>query len=294
MIGAIEVGGSKVVCSVGRTAQEIRDGAPFVVPTTSPDETLGRVAAWLRARDAETPLAAIGVASFGPLDLARDRITTTTPKVAWRGVDWRRAMAHAVPGAAFGLDTDTNAAGLAEWRWGAARGHEVAAYLTVGTGIGGAVVVAGRPLHGLGHPEVGHMVVPRQPGDDFAGTCPHHGNCLEGLAGGPAVARRWNQSPPPFAPDHPAWALESEYLSIAVVNLVVIAAPEIIVLGGGIMSVEGLLERVRLRTRDRLAGYLDHDELDSGIDRYLVRPGLGDSAGVVGAFALGEAALAAR
>jgi fructokinase len=294
-IGAIEAGGTKIVCCVGASWQEIRDGEKLFVPTTSPEETMALVMDWFVARDAETPLAAIGVASFGPIDFASGSIAMSTPKQAWRGLSWRRHLGQRFGDVAVGLDTDTNAAGLAEWRWGAAQGRQVAAYITVGTGIGGALVVNGTPVHGLLHPEMGHMVVPRQRGDEFAGTCPTHGDCLEGLACGPAVAQRWNGSGHQLPPGHAAWELESAYLATAMVNIITIASPEVIVLGGGVMAVEGLLDQVRAKTRDLMRGYIDSKELAGGIDRYIVAPGLGSNSGVVGAFALGSmAALDAR
>jgi fructokinase len=289
-VGAIEAGGTKMVCAVGTSWQEIRDGEKFVVPTTSPEETMAVVMDWFVERDAETPLAAIGVASFGPIDFATDSIAMSTPKDAWRGVSWRRHVSRRLRDAAIGLDTDTNAAGLAEWRWGAAQDRQVAAYVTVGTGIGGALIINGAPVHGLLHPEMGHMVVPRQRGDEFAGTCPAHGDCLEGLACGLAVTRRWGHSGPQFPPDHAAWELESDYLALALVNIITIASPEVIIMGGGIMAVEGLLDRVRTKVRDRMAGYVAKEELASRIGEYIVAPGLGSSSGVVGAYALGSRA----
>jgi fructokinase len=294
-IGAIEAGGTKIVCCVGASWREIRDGEKFVVATESPEETMALVMDWFVARNAETPLAAIGVASFGPIAFASGSIAMSTPKQAWRGLSWRRHIVGRLADVAVALDTDTNAAGLAEWRWGAAQGRQVAAYVTVGTGIGGALVVDGTPVHGLLHPEMGHMVVPRQRGDQFAGTCPTHGDCLEGLACGPALAQRWSNSGRELPPGHAAWELESDYLAMAMVNIITIASPEVIVLGGGIMAVEGLLDKVRSKTRDLMRGYIDSEELAGGIGRFIVAPALGRNAGVVGAFALGAtAALDAR
>lgn len=291
MIGAIEAGGTKMVCAVGRTWSEVRDAEKFVVPTTTPDETMGHVLGWLALRHRETPLEAMGVASFGPLDLRTTEICESTPKVAWRGFNWRRALADGLGPLPVGCDTDTDAAGIAEWRWGAARDRRVAAYVTVGTGIGGGLIVDGRPLHGLRHPEFGHMSVPRVEGDEFPGACPSHGDCLEGLASGVALEQRWGRPAGQLPDGHPAWESESEYLAMAMVNVVAIASPEIIVLGGGVAARDGLLERVRTKTRERLSGYLAKTELDAGIAEYLVAPGLGGDAGIVGAFALGAEAL---
>jgi fructokinase len=287
VIGAIEAGGTKMVCAVGRSWQEVRDAEKHVVPTTTPRETSQRVMEWFSDRHREDPIQAIGVASFGPIDFSSTSISMSTPKVAWRGFSWRQAVRDTLGDIAIGYDTDTNAAGLAEWRWGAAQGKRVAVYVTVGTGIGGGVIVDGTPIHGLLHPEFGHMVVQHLSSDPFPGNCPSHGDCLEGLACGPAIDERWGHSGAPLSPDHPAWELESDYLAMAMVNVVTITSAEVIVLSGGIMATEGLLAKVRAKTKERLAGYIDKDELGPRISDYLVAPRLGGASGVVGAFALG-------
>ncbi len=292
VIGAIEAGGTKMVLAVGRTWQEVRDAERHVLATTTPEDTLARVMDWFHQRDVETPLAAVGVASFGPVDLARRAITTTTPKILWRGVSWPDAFAERFPAVPIGVDTDTGAAALAEFRFGAGRDKDVVVYVTIGTGIGGGLVVDGRIVHGLLHPELGHMVVRRRPGDDFPGSCPSHGDCLEGLASGVAVKQRWHRGGGPQLPaDHAAWELESEYLADAVRNIVTITAADVIILGGGIMAVPGLLERIREKVRDSLNGYLAIPELTTNIDSFIVAPGLGAASGIVGAFELGVDAL---
>ncbi len=292
VIGAIEAGGTKMVLAVGRTWQEVRDAQRYVLATTTPTDTLARVVDWFSQRDAETPLAAIGVASFGPVDLSRRAIAATTPKLLWRGVSWPEVFAPHFASLPIGVDTDTGAAALAEFRFGAGRDRDVVVYVTVGTGIGGGLVVDGTVVHGLLHPELGHMVVRRRPGDDFPGSCPSHGDCLEGLASGVAVKQRWHRGGGPQLPaDHPAWELESEYLADAVRNIVTITAANVIVLGGGIMAVPGLLERVRGKVRDSLNGYLAVPELTTEVDSFLVAPGLGTASGIVGAFEVGVDAL---
>jgi fructokinase len=293
VVAAIEAGGTKFVCAVGRTREEIRGAAKHVVPTTGPEETLRAVADWILDGQPLGPPAAVGVASFGPLDLAGGRIGPT-PKPGWSGFDWGAAVRRYLPGAVLGLDTDTNGAALAEHAWGAARGLDVSVYVTVGTGIGGGVVIAGRPLHGLVHPEVGHMMVPRAPEDPFPGTCPFHGDCLEGMASGPAIATRWGARGDELGPGHPAWELESRYLGAAVHNLAMTLSPQVIILGGGVMGVPGLLDAVRARARAMIAGYVDSEMIRDGIDRFVRPPGLGPDSGVLGAFALGRQALAAR
>lgn len=286
-IGAIEAGGSKIVCTVGRDWKEICDSEKYIVPTTTPDETITRVLDWFEIRNREHTINAFGVATFGPVDFATKSIGMTTPKKAWRGFSWQNSIDERFPALPIGYDTDTNAAGIAEWRWGIAKDRRVVVYVTVGTGIGGGLIIDGAPVHGLLHPEFGHMFVPRQDGDEFVGTCPAHGHCLEGLASGFAVNRRRQQNDSMNRWTISQWDLESEYLSLAMANVISVASPEIIILGGGIMNVERLLQKVRGRTKELLSGYIAKEELGRRINEYLVSPALGASSGVVGAFALG-------
>jgi fructokinase len=286
-VGAIEAGGTKIVCSVGNDWKEIRDSLTFVVGTKSPHETMTKVMAWFARRHSEEPLTAFGIGSFGPVDLTTMTIEMTTPKTAWRGFNWRSTIEECFDYIPVGFDTDTNAAVLAESRWGPAAGCEVAVYMTVGTGIGGGLLVNGALVHGLLHPEIGHMFVPRQDGDHFSGVCPVHGDCLEGLASGPAVAKRWNLASARLPRDHPAWELESDYLALAMVNIISTISPEMIILGGGVLLTGGLIDKVRQKTARKMAGYIPKNQLGLGIGNYLVAPGLGKSSGVVGAFALG-------
>ncbi len=291
LLGAIEAGGTKVVCAVGSTWREVYESDKFVVATTTPDETIDQILDFFDGRCAGAALASVGVASFGPIDVATSRLSASTPKVAWRGVDWARALTVRYPETPVALDTDVNAAGLAEWRWGASQNREVSVYWTVGTGIGGALVVNGEPLHGLSHPEFGHMFIPRAPKDEFAGVCLAHGDCLEGLASGVAIERRWGAPGAALPSDHPAWDLEADYLASATANVIAVCSPQSIVFGGGVMANAGLLDRVRAATRARLAGYFTSREFNEGIDDLIVAPALGPHAGVVGAFALAEGAL---
>ena len=233
-------------------------------------------------------MAAIGLAWFGPLDLERRSPTygfvTTTPKPGWQRADVAGAFrALDVP---VTIDTDVNAAALGEHRWGAGRGVEPFVYVTVGTGIGGGAIVNGRPVHGLGHPEMGHIAIPRDPADAFAGACPYHGACLEGLASGVALRMRWGADAETLPPEHEAWRLQTRYLALGIVAITAVLAPERIVLGGGVMRAPGLLERVRTETKAALAGYVPTPELRA--------PGLGERAGVLGAVALAHRALSER
>lgn len=288
VVGGIEAGGTKFVCAVGTGANDLRATARF--PTTTPEETLERCIAFFR--DQSEPVAAIGIACFGPIDLQPTSPTygyiTTTPKITWRKVDIRGIVARAL-GVPVGFDTDVNGAALGEQRWGAARGLGNVLYVTVGTGIGGGVIVHGQPLHGLMHPELGHIPVPRDRAkDQFQGVCPAHGDCLEGLASGPAIEQRWGVAGHELPADHPAWALEAEYLALGISTWIYTLSPERIILGGGVMEQQHLFPLIRKRVRQMLNGYLTVPEVCERIDAYVVPPGLGSEAGVLGAIALAQ------
>jgi fructokinase len=290
LVGGIEAGGSKFVCAVGTGPGDVR--VEIRVPTTTPAETLGRVVAFFAEQTARAPIAALGVASFGPVDLDERSATfgsiTTTPKAGWGGIELVRPLRRAL-GVPVAFDTDVNAAALAEQRWGAARGLGTVVYVTVGTGIGGGVVVKGRPLHGLVHPEMGHMRVPHDGArDPFAGVCPSHGDCWEGLATAPAIAARWGLPPESLPDDHPAWALEAHYLALGLANVALTLSPERLVLGGGVMTRTFLYPLVRAGVSDLLAGYLASPALTGDLELYIVPPALGDLAGVLGAIALAQ------
>lgn len=296
LVGAVEAGGTKFVCGVGTAPDDLREETRF--PTTGPEETLGRTAAFLReAGERHGGLAAVGVGSFGPVDpepgSPRYGHILSTPKPGWSGTDFVGRIRDEL-GLPVAFDTDVNAAAVGEGRWGAARGLDTFLYLTVGTGIGGGAMVRGRPLHGLLHPEMGHVRIPRhaeEEPDDFAGACPYHGDCLEGLASGPAMEERWGRPPEDLPADHPAWELEAAYLARGVVNHVLTLAPRRVVMGGGIMMRRELFPAIRERLRELLGEYVDAPEL-ADLDRYVVPPGLGDRAGLLGALALGQEAVA--
>lgn len=284
-VGAIEAGGTKFNCAVvgsdRSVARETR------IPTTTPSETLGRVVEFFRA--SEVPFDALGVSSFGPVDLNRASphygYITTTPKLAWRNADLLGPLA------AFGVpvafDTDVNGAAYGEYRFGAAKGLDTFVYYTIGTGIGGGGMVGGRLMHGLTHPEMGHMMLPHDTvADPFPGCCPSHGDCFEGLASGPALEQRWKTDPSRLDIDHPAWQLEAYYIALALANTVVVLSPQKIVLGGGVMQNEFLFPLVRSKLGKILNGYVQHHMILEEIDSFVVPPGLGTSSGVFGAAAL--------
>lgn len=271
LFGGVEAGGTKFVCAVGTGPDDLTVSAP--IPTTTPRETLPRVAAFFKGRR----LRSLGIASFGPVDPATGTIQRTTPKIAWRGFPMQRWLEEELGVRAI-TDTDVNGAALAEHRWGAARGVDPFLYLTVGTGIGGGGLVNGRMLHGLLHPEMGHVHVPRHPRDEFAGVCPSHGACLEGLACGPAIAARLTTQAPELV-----WDCVADALAWGLLNLSYAFSPRLIVLGGGVMKQRGLLASVRSCLRA-------HGQRYAPLPR-LARPALGDRAGAAGAIALAQSIL---
>ena len=290
LYGAVEAGGTKFVCMVGTGPADMRTKVRF--PTTTPAETLQETLAFFRAAESRFGrLAAVGIASFGPLDLQPDSPTfgfiTSTPKAGWANVDIAGAVRDALD-VKVGIDTDVNAAALGEWRWGAAQGLDTFLYLTIGTGIGGGGMVNGRLMHGLVHPEMGHIRIPHDLEEDpFAGICPFHGDCLEGLASGPAMKARWLESAEQLAPDHPGWTLEARYLALALVNFICTVSPQRIVMGGGVMSNRQVFPLIRQQVSELLNNYVRAPQLIA-IDDYIVPPWLGDQAGVLGALALAQ------
>jgi fructokinase len=284
--GGIEAGGTKWVCAVAE--EPGRPDKLDTFPTTSPEETVARA---VRFFTENGPVEVLGVGAFGPVDIRPDSPTwgtiTTTPKPGWGDTDVVTPLRAGLQ-VPIALDTDVNVAALGEWRWGAATGLDSFCYITVGTGIGGGAVVNGRLLHGLLHPEFGHIRVPHdRTRDPFDGICPYHGDCLEGLASGEAIRQRWGR-PGQDLSGTAAWEIEAEYLALALVNFVCLLSPQRIIIGGGVAEQPTLLPMARERLRDLLAGYLRVPELTEphAMERYIVPPKLGGEAGVVGAIQL--------
>ena len=294
--GGIEAGGTKFVCAVGTGPDDLREELRF--PTTSPEECIGKSVAFFREMAAKHGgLDAVGIASFGPLDPAPSSPTfghiTTTPKPGWAHTDLAGPGARALK-VPVGFDTDVNGAALGEFRWGAAQGLDTFVYITVGTGIGGGAMVNGGLVHGLMHPEMGHVFPPHDRTEDpFEGTCPYHGDCLEGLASGPAIGRRWGARAETLPPDHPAWDLEAKYLAHGIVPQIYILSPQRVILGGGVMEQTHLFPKVRRHVGEILNGYIQARILLEDLDNYIVPPGLGNRAGVLGAVALAQRAAGA-
>lgn len=283
-IGAVEAGGTKFVCGVGNEQGEIEDRVSF--PTTAPEETISQVIGYFRDKN----VAAIGIGSFGPIDPDPESPTygyvTTTPKPGWGNYNFLGAVKREFD-LPIGWDNDVNAAALSEATWGAAKGTGNCIYFTVGTGIGAGIYADGRLAHGLVHPEVGHILVKRHPDDSFEGCCPFHGDCLEGMAAGPALEKRWGCKGSELDPDHPAWTIEAHYLAQAIANAVLFVSPKKVILGGGVMHQAHLFPLIRNEVQKLLNGYVSHEALRSGVQQYIVPPGLGDNAGLCGALALG-------
>ena len=275
MLGAIEAGGTKFVCGVGTGPDDLISAT---IPTVSPEITLASVAEFFMLHG---PLEALGIASFGPIDRAKGQIANT-PKEAWRNckIVGQLGSRLQIP---IAFDTDVNAAALAEAHWGAGRGLRDFVYITVGTGIGGGAIVNGDLVHGLVHPEIGHLMVPHDRArDPFPGCCPYHGDCLEGLASGPALSARWGVGPEALPADHRAWELESRYLAEGLAAVALTLSPQRFVLGGGVMRQERLTALVQSEL-ERIAG--DYVRLGD-----VTPPDLGERAGVLGALLLAETA----
>ncbi len=289
LLGALEAGGTKMVCALGNEKGEVFERESF--PTREPEPTVSDIISYFAGRGIE----ALGVSSFGPLDLNEDSSTygsiTTTPKPGWQNVPLRARLMDAL-GVPVGIDTDVNGAALGEALLGAGKGLKSLVYYTIGTGVGGGAYDHGRLLHGLVHPEMGHMLL-RPHADDPAphGFCPYHDGCLEGMACGKAIEQRWGVPARELPPEHIAWQIEAEYLAQMCVNTIVMLSPQRIVLGGGVMHQEHLFPMVRKRTLELLGGYVAHPAILEHIDSYIVPPALGNNSGAVGSLLLAVRAL---
>lgn len=289
LYGGVETGGTWVVCALGTGPGDIVAQETFA--TGEPGATLERIAEFFKRGPRP---AAIGVGSFGPVDLDPASPTwghvTSTPKPGWAHTAVAPVLREAL-GVPVHFETDVTTAAIAEHRWGAATEVDSVCYLTIGTGIGAGILIDGRPIHGLLHPEVGHLMIPHDRArDPFDGLCPNHGDCWEGLAAGPAIAARWNANPRDLPDHHPAWALETDYLAAGIYAIVCVTSPRRVVAGGGVMERPGLLAAVRERLVALNAGYLETPMIGDDIERYVVAAALGDEAGVLGAIALAQAA----
>lgn len=293
LYGGVEAGGTKFVCIVATSPQEILEEVRF--PTTTPEETLERTIGFFSDYVNRTggALESVGVASFGPIDLDLDSPTygniTSTPKPGWANTPVVRHLEKEL-GVPVAFDTDVNGAAVGEGLWGAAQGVSNFMYITIGTGVGGGAVVNGRPLHGLVHPEMGHILLPHDwEKDPFGGYCPFHGDCFEGMCSGPAMKERWGKAAESLPEDHPAWELEASYIAMALHNFITVLSPQRIILGGGVMQQAHLFPLIREKVKASLNGYIQSASILREAEAFIVPPGLGNRAGVLGALALAQA-----
>ncbi|MDE0826891.1 MAG: ROK family protein [Akkermansiaceae bacterium] len=286
MIAGIELGGTKTVVAIGDNDGSL--GEQFRFPTTTPGETLGQAVEWVLDQGL---IDSLGIAAFGPVGINREATSygkmLPTPKEGWSDFDLLALLSKELPDAPIILETDVNAAVLAEVTMGAATGCSNVAYITIGTGIGGGLIVDGNILHGSLHSEFGHLNVPRHPDDDFAGLCPYHSTCLEGLASGPAISKRWGTPGHKLPADHPAWDMEAWYLAQGTLSLLAIASPSRVIIGGGASQAEGFHDKVEAHLRRLSAGYFSTLEENQP---YVVPPSLEQDAGIQGALLLASRA----
>jgi len=291
LFGGIEAGGTKFVCAVGTGPDDLRDEVRF--PTTTPEETLSRTIEYFRkAETKHGKLDSIGIGSFGPVDLNLNSPTygyiTSTPKPGWAYANFVQPLKQAFD-LPIGFDTDVNVAGYGEWRYGAAQGLDTFIYLTIGTGIGGGGLVNGKMLHGLVHPEMGHIILPLEEGSHvFRGICPFHGHCFEGMASGPAMNARWGVPAETLPAEHEAWQIEAHTISIALAGYIVVLSPQRIILGGGVMQQKQLFPMIHKEVVSILNGYVQSPQISGHIAEYIVEPRLGTKSGILGAIALAE------
>lgn len=286
----VEAGGTKFNCIVASDPENIL--AEIRIPTTTPNETLPQVVNFFKEveKSKSIKLSSIGLGFFGPLCLNKEQpeygSITSTPKLAWRNTPIVSYFQEflGIPSA---FDTDVTAAALGEGLWGNAQNCADYIYMTIGTGIGGGIISSGKPVHGMIHPEVGHMLLPHDRAvDPFDGVCPSHRDCLEGLASGPSIKARWGKAAETLPANHPAWDIESTYIAAAVTNLTLSFSPQRVILGGGVMKISGLIKTIRKKVVVDLGGYVQSDLILNHTDEFIQLPGLGDRAGVLGAIAL--------
>ncbi|ODN42320.1 ROK family protein [Piscirickettsia litoralis] len=290
LYGGIEAGGTKIVCAVGNQDHDIIE--KISIPTATPAESIPKIIEFFKNFE----ISALGVGSFGPIDPNLKSPTygyiTSTPKLPWCNFNLMGALKEALA-LPMKFDTDVNGAALAEHHLGHGQGLDNLLYVTVGTGIGVGALIHGRPVHGLTHPEMGHIFVPIHPDDtEFNSNCPYHDHCWEGRTAGPAIKARWQMSTHSIPKDHPAWELAAHYISVGLSSLIVTYSPERIILGGGVMQQEGLLEKVHTKIPTLLNGYVQHPAILENIQDYIVYPKLEQLAGTYGALLLAEQALA--
>ncbi|NLK27183.1 MAG: ROK family protein [Clostridiales bacterium] len=284
LFGALEAGGTKMVMAIGNENGEILDRVS--IPTETPDITVPRIIDYFKGKNIE----ALGIGSFGPVDLDRQSETygyiTSTPKLAWANYDILGNIKKELQ-IPIGFDTDVNAAALGEATWGSIKGLSSGIYITIGTGVGVGVYMDGRLLHGMLHPEAGHVLLSKHPEDDFEGVCPYHPNCMEALASGPSLEKRWNKKAYDLADNNKVWELEAYYIAQGLVNYILTLSPHRIVLGGGVMHQKQLFPLIRSQVVKLLNGYVKTKQIEN-IDEYIVPPSLNDNQGIMGCIQLAK------
>lgn len=289
-LGGLEARGSKMICAVGTEEGVLLDQT--IIPTRGPRETMEDVIAYFRDKEIE----ALGIASFGPVDIHKNSDTygyiLDTPKEAWQHFNLLGTIRDALQ-VPVELETDMNGACLGELTFGCAKGLDSVVYVSIGTGIGAGIAVNGQLLHGMIHPEAGHMLLRRHPRDGYEGSCPFHATCFEGLASGPAIEERWGRPAEELHNNATVWEMESHYIAQAMVNLILIMSPRVIILGGGVMKNEALFPMIRKRVKKILNGYLNTDEMED-LDKYIVPASLKGNQGVLGCIELARRALAGQ
>ena len=293
--GALEAGGTKMICATGNEEGQILDQVS--IPTTTPDETMPKIIEYFRAKlDAENPddkLKAIGVACFGPVDVRPNSKTYGNilypPKIPWRNFPMVKTLREALDNIPVGFDTDVNGSLLGEATWGTAKGLTDAVYFTIGTGIGMGAMAGGNLIHGMLHPEAGHIMMAPVPGDEYKGHCPNHGTCFEGMACGPAIEDRWGKPGKELRENPDVWDLEAKYIAQALTSVIFTLSPQKIILGGGVMGQSQLFPLIRKYVLENVNGYIDTKELRN-INAYITPAALNGNQGIMGALKLAEMA----
>lgn len=285
-LGALEAGGTKMVCAIGDETGRIFEQTS--IPTETPDITIPKLLDYFKERGVE----ALGIACFGPIELDRKEpdygCITSTPKLAWRNYNIVKSFADEL-GCPIGFDTDVNGSVLGEVTFGQAKGKNCVIYLTIGTGVGGGIYIEGKLLHGMVHPEAGHVLIRKRSDDHYEGKCPYHKTCLEGLAAGPAIEERWGKKAVELADRPEVWDMEADYIAQALVGYILTLSPEMIILGGGVMHQEQLFPLIREKVKEYLGGYIQAKEIEN-MERYIVPASLHDDQGIMGCLELARRA----
>lgn len=286
-LGALEAGGTKMVCAIGDETGKIFEQVS--IPTVTPDVTMPKLLDYFKERGVD----ALGIGCFGPIELDKDASDygsiTSTPKTAWRNYNIVKSFEDALH-CPIGFDTDVNGSVLGEVTFGQAKGKSCVIYLTIGTGVGGGIYIEGKLLHGMMHPEAGHVMIRKRSDDSYEGKCPYHKTCLEGLAAGPAIEERWGKKSAELADRPEVWNLEADYIAQALMGYILTLSPEMIILGGGVMHQEQLFPLIRTKVKEMLGGYIQAKELED-MEHYIVPASLHDDQGIMGCLELARRAM---